>query len=197
MNAAGKQVLVIAGPTGSGETTVTNEIVSLFPTRVRRLVTATTREPRSGERNGADYYFFSKEEFEEEKAAGKILESTYIPNRDTYYGTYAPDLERKLNEGYIVVVNPDLVGMRYYKEHYGAASVFIVPESIDALEKRIRHRNPELSDAEIAKRRENAAAEIQNEESFYDYKVTNADGKLDEAVREVVEIMRKEGYNLD
>ncbi len=192
-----RDVVVIAGPTGSGETTITNEIVSLFPTRIRRLVTATTRPPRSGEKNGLDYYFFSKEEFEEEKAAGNIPESTYIENRDTYYGTYAPDLERKIREGYIVVINPDIVGARYYKEKYNAACIFIAPESIDSLEHRIRERNPELSNEEIAKRRANAEAEIKNEQSFYDYTVVNADGKLKQAVDEIVAILKKEGYNLE
>jgi guanylate kinase len=192
-----RHVVVIAGPTGSGESTITNELVSLFPTNVRRLVTATTRTPRSGEKNGVDYYFFTKEEFAEEKAGGSIPESTYIKNRDTYYGTYAPDLERKIREGHIVVINPDIVGARHYKEKYDAVTIFIVPESIDALERRIRERNPELPDSEIVKRRANAEAEIRDERSFYDYAVVNADGKLEQAVGEVVAILKKEGYNLE
>lgn len=193
---AQKQVVVIAGPTGSGESTITNEIVRRFPLRARRLVTATTRPPRTGERNGVDYYFFSKDEFEEEKRGGRILESTYIENRDTYYGTYAPDLERKIKEGYLIVVNPDIVGARYYKKHYGAVTIFIVPENVDALARRIRERSPELSEEEIARRHENALREIADEKSFYDYTVMNADGKLEESVQRVIEILQKEGYTL-
>lgn len=191
-----KSVVVIAGPTGSGETTITKEIIKRFPVRVERLVTATTRAPRPGETNGVDYYFFTPEEFARYDAQGKILEKTYIPNRDTYYGTYAPDLQDKIRSGKIVVVNPDIVGARYYKEHFQATTIFILPESIDALERRIRERNPELSDLEVAKRRENAAAEIEHEQSFYDYTVTNADGALARAVDEVVAILKKEGYTL-
>src|SRR3989344_4369875 len=190
-----RSVVVIAGPTGSGETTITNEVVRMRP-RVTRLVTATTRLPRPGERNGVDYYFFTKEEFAQEKEKGNILESTYIENRDTYYGTYKPDLDAKLGAGSIVVINPDLVGAQFYKKNYDATTIFILPESIDAIERRLRQRNPEFSDAEIAKRRANAEAEMENEKSFYDYVVTNADAKLEQAVAEVVAILKKERYTL-
>ncbi|MEK7106787.1 MAG: hypothetical protein AAB899_01195 [Patescibacteria group bacterium] len=191
-----RQVVVIAGPTGSGETTITNEIVERFPRRASRLVTATTRAPRAGEKNGVDYYFLSNEEFGREKETGGIIESTYISNRNTYYGTYAQDLNKKISSNKVVIVNPDIVGARYFKENFNAVTIFIVPESINAIERRIRERNPELSNADIAKRRANAEAEMRDEESFYDYKVVNADGKLDEAVEQVVAILKKEGYNL-
>ena len=193
----GRSVVVIAGPSGSGESTITNEIVERYSPRIQRLVTATTRPPRTGEKNGVDYYFFSKEEFEREKKTGHILESTYIKNRDTYYGTYSPDLEKKIESGQLVIVNPDLVGARYYKENYGATTIFIVPENVDALERRIRERNPELPDIEVKQRRANAEAEIKKEKAFYDHVVVNADGKLEEAVKEVVAILKKEGYTLE
>ena len=191
-----KQVVVIAGPSGSGESTVTREIVRKFPMRVKRLVTATTRPPRVGEQNGFDYYFFTKDEFEKEKTKGHIPESTYIQNRDTYYGSYTPDLEKKLAKGYVVIINPDIVGARYYKENFNATTIFIIPETIDTLERRVRERNPELSDEEVAKRRENAMLEIQNERSFYDHVVMNTDGELEKTVNEVIAILKKEGYNL-
>jgi len=191
-----RKVVVIAGPTGSGETTVTNEIVRRFPKRVARLVTATTRAPRSGEKHGIDYYFFAPEEFTTLDEKGDILEKTYIANRDTYYGTLASDLNDKIASGKIIIVNPDIVGARFYKENFGATTIFIVPETINALEHRIRERNPELPDEEIAKRRENARSEIRDEESFYDYKVMNVDGKFEKTVDEVLAILKKEGYNL-
>ena len=191
-----RQVVVIAGPSGSGESTVTNEIISRYPERIERLVTATTRKPRDDEQNGVDYYFFTKEEFEREKELGHIPEFTYIENRDTYYGSYTPDLEKKLKKGNIVIVNPDIVGARYYKKMYDAATIFIVPENENELERRIRERSPNLSEEEIAHRRENAAREMQDERSFYDHMVTNADGKLEQTVNDVVAILEKEGYTL-
>jgi guanylate kinase len=191
-----KQVVVIAGPTGSGESTVTNEIARQYPEHVRRLVTATTRPPRGTEQNGVEYYFFSKEQFQQEKERGNILESTHIANRDTYYGTYKPDLETKLRDGYTVIVNPDLVGAKYYKEHYGATTIFIVPGSTSELEGRLRGRNPDMSAEELALRLKNATDEMEQEQSFYDHTVVNADGKLDEAVDNVIAILKEEGYIL-
>ena len=154
-------------------------------------------EEAHDERDGVDYYFFSKERFEAEKANGNILESTYIENRDTYYGTYKPDFEGKIAHGFIVIMNPDLVGAKYYKEHYGATTVFITPGSLFELERRLRNRNPDMSAEEIAFRLHNAANELEHEQDFYDYKVANLDGKLADAVDQVVEIIKKEGYTLE
>ena len=65
------------------------------------------------------------------------------------------------------------------------------------MERRIRERNPELPDIEVKQRRANAEAEIKKEKAFYDHVVVNADGKLEEAVKEVVAILKKEGYTLE
>jgi len=165
--------------------------------RMTRLVTATTRQPRAGEKHSVDYYFFTKEQFEEEKNKGHIPEFTYIKNRDTYYGSYLPDLNEKLEKGSIVIVNPDIVGAKFYKERFNATTIFIVPENVDILERRVRERNPELSEEEIEKRKENARIEIEQERPFYDYIVTNTDGKLDKTVTDIIAILMKEGYNLE
>src|SRR3989344_3378285 len=104
-----KQVAVISGPTGSGETTITNVIIARFPKRASRLVTATTRPPRDDEVHGRDYYFLSKDEFKQATLDGRIPEYTYTENRDTYYGSYLPDLEEKLHSrcrGFSCAYNP-------------------------------------------------------------------------------------------
>lgn len=189
-----KNVLVIAGPTGSGESTVTKKIIARYPDRFTRLVTATTRPPRADERDGIDYYFLSKEEFLARKESGAMLEVTYVPNRDTYYGSYAPDLEEKLARDMIVIVNPDIVGARFYKKHYNATTVFITPQHIDELAGRLSKRNPEMRDAELEKRVENAKQEIADDQPFYDFTVVNANGALEKTVEEVVSILKREGY---
>jgi guanylate kinase len=112
-----KRILVIGGPTGSGETTITNEIIKRFPV-FTRLVTATSRKPRNNEINKVDYYFFSKEEFEKNIRNGNIPEYTYIKNRDTYYGAYKPDLDEKISKGLNVIANVDIVGAKYYKKNH-------------------------------------------------------------------------------
>ena len=190
-----KQIVVIAGPTGSGESTITSEILRRFPNTVR-LVTATTRPPRDNEKDGVDYYFFSKEEFARLREEGVIPEAGYVPNRDTYYGTYLPDLEKKLAAGYTILANLQIVGTKFYKEYYNATTIFLEPESINELVERIRTRSPGLSEAEIQLRRADAEREMREEGPFYDYHVVNVNGKLDEAVDKVIEILKKEGYNL-
>lgn len=191
-----KQIAVVAGPTGSGESTITNEIIKRYPRQVVRLVTATTRAPRKGEENGIDYYFFTKEDFSSKEKAGEFLETTYISNRDTHYGTYLPDLKGKLDAGFIVIINPDIVGAKYYKEHYGATTIFVMPGNMEEVPARLRVRNPEMTEEEITKRYDNALREVKDERSFYDYEVMNANGKLGEAVEKVIEILKKEGYNI-
>ncbi len=191
-----RQVVVIAGPTGSGESAITNEIIRRYPARVTRLVTATTRHPRSGERYGVDYYFLTTEEFFEKQRTGEIVEATHVPNRDTYYGSYGPDLAKKLTAGCIVIANPDLVGAQFYKKHYNATTLFITPGDMSELSRRLRKRNPEMTEEELAKRIENAKAEMETERPFYDHVVVNADGHLREAVDEVVSILKRAGYDL-
>lgn len=182
------RVIVIGGPSGSGESTITQAILAHFP-NFTRLVTATTRPIRDGEKDGVDYYFFSKERFQRELFAGNILEHTYIKNRDTYYGSYKPDLEKRLSKGKIVIVNPDLVGAKFYKENYGALTLFIVPDSIENLRKRVRNRSRDISEEELDRRMENAQHEIDYERPYYDYTVENTEGKLDEAIAQVKAII--------
>ena len=190
-----KHILVIAGPTGSGESTVTKEIIKKFPI-FTRLVSATTRDPRLNEKDKEDYYFFSEEEFKKEVTKGTIIEHTFVPGRSVYYGTYKPDLDEKLEQGFNIIVNPDVVGARYYKEHYDATTIFIKTESIDMLKKRLIKRDPSISEEELNRRLEAAKYELDNEENFYDYVVINSDGVLEQTVDKVVDILKKENYKL-
>lgn len=190
-----KRVLVIGGPTGSGESTITNEIIKKFPI-FTRLVTATSRKPRNNEINKIDYYFFSKKEFEKNIKDGNILEYTYIKNRDTYYGAYKPDLDEKISKGFKIIANVDVVGAKYYKEKYNATTIFIKPKSIKELMGRLTDRDKNISPDELNKRIRNAENEIKKEMPFYDYVVVNANGKLEEAVKKIIAILKKENYFL-
>jgi guanylate kinase len=190
-----RKVIIISGPTGSGESTITNAIIKKYP-HFKRLVTATTRKPRLKEKDTVDYYFFSKDKFLEEVDAGNIIEYTYIKNRDSYYGTFKPDLEGKIKDGFTVIVNVDGVGVDFYKRKYKSIAIFIKPASLAELRKRLKLRDPNIDPSEVQKRIDNAKAEIKNEEKFYDYIVYNENGKLDEAIIEVEEILKKENYRL-
>jgi len=190
-----KKVVIIAGPTGSGESTITKEIIKRFPIFIR-LVSATTRKPRLNEKDEKDYYFFTEEKFKKEVTKGNIIEHTFVPGRSVYYGTYKPDLDKKIEQGFNIIVNPDVVGARYFKEHYNAVTFFIKTESIEVLRQRLIKRDPNISKDELSRRLEAAQYELENEESFYDYVILNKDGELNEVVSQVMEIIKKEGYNL-
>ena len=190
-----KRVLVIGGPTGSGESTITNEIIKRFSI-FTRLVTATSRKPRNKEKDKIDYYFFPKEEFEKYIENGSIIEYTYIKNRDAYYGTYRPDLDEKIARGLNVIVNVDVVGAKYYKDNYNATTIFIKPDSIEELKGRLINRDKNISEADLKRRLTNAENEMKNEMNFYDYVVTNADGELEEAIGKTIDILEKEKYSL-
>lgn len=189
-----KRTLVIAGPTGSGESTITKELIGRFPGKFARLVTATTRSPRNNEKHAEDYYFFSKEDFLAKQEAGEMLETTHVPNRDVYYGTYAPDLKQKLDAGYIVIINPDVVGAKYYKKHYNATNIFILPKDVSELKGRLEKRDPDITKEELDYRLENAQREIDEECDYYDYQVVNSDGQLEKTMEQIIEILKKDQY---
>ncbi len=190
-----KQVVVIAGPSGSGKNAVIDEVLKRYP-RCARLVTAATRAMRPGEVDGVDYHFLSQEKFLLGLATGSILEHRHVAALDTYYGIYLPDLAQKISEGRIVFAQVDIVGARLLKERYAATTIFIMPESIEQFRGRLRVRNPEWSPHEFEARMRITEDEIRLHASEYDYRVTNSDGKLAEAVRNVVDILVKEGYTL-
>lgn len=192
---ADKRVVVLAGPSGSGKNAIISQILKRYP-NCERLVTATTRLPRPGEVDGIDYHFFSQERFDEEMSNGNIPEHRYVPALGTSYGIYIPDLERRMNEGHIVFAQVDIEGARLLKERYNAATIFIMPESLEQFRGRLRVRNPEWSEKEFEARMKITEDELRLHSPQYDYRVINADGALLETVDQVIEIMRKEGYKL-
>jgi len=191
----GKQVVVIAGSSGSGKNAVIDEMLRRYH-NCTRLVTATTRMMRPGEQEGVDYYFLSQKQFDEELAAGNIPEHRFVPALNTYYGTYLPDLEKKIAQGKIVFAQVDIEGALFLKERYGATTIFIMPESVEQFRGRLQVRNPEWSDKEFEARMKITEEEIRVHAPQYDYRVVNADGKLEDTLRDVVAILEKEGYNL-
>ena len=190
-----KQVLVIAGPTASGESTFTNELTDAYE-NFTKLVSATTRKPRLNEKHGVDYYFFTKEEFFDAVENGDIPEHTYVPNRDAYYGAYEPDLEEKLVKGLNVIANTDPKGAKFFKDNYGATTIFLKPKSLDVIEDRLRRRDASITEEEVQKRLVQAQREIRDAEKKFDYVVWNTDGEFADTIFNVIEILKKEGYSV-
>src|SRR3989344_116841 len=186
----------IDGPSGSGKNTVIDTLLRRFE-KCSLLVNATTRVLREGEREGEDYHFQSEDSFKKGIESGDILEYRHVPSLQTYYGTYKPDLEMRIARGNIVLAHKDIIGARYLKEHYNAVTIFLLPESIESLERRIRARNPGMSPSELAERMKMVKREVEEEAPHYDYRVVNADGKLEETINDVIAILKKEGYTLE
>ena len=194
-----RHVVVIAGPSGSGKNAILQALLSRFK-NCTRLVTATTRAPREGENEGVDYYFLSPEKFKEKMANGLIPEHRFVEALGTYYGTYLPDLDKKLASGRVILAQIDVEGAEgatMFKEKYGAVSIFILPGSAEEFEHRVRARNPNMSEDELRKRMHIAEIEMNEYARKYDYQIVNADGHLEKAVDDVVAILKKEGYTLE
>jgi len=178
--------LVLSAPSGGGKTTIANALVAARED-VGYSVSATTRAPRPKERDGVDYHFVSREEFERRVAAGEFLEwAEYGGER---YGTLKADIEKVLSAGRHAVLDIEIQGARAVKRHYpDAVLVFIVPPSADELMKRIGGPGGSRGSTLVARLRR--AEEELREAPLYDYVVYNADRT--EAVAEVAAILDAE-----
>lgn len=191
MQSNGK-VVVIAGPVAVGKNSIINALVKRCKNCVD-LVTATTRAIRPGEKQAHDYYFMSEQEFDENIAHGNILEVYHHP-AGFRNGIYAPFINEHLARGETVLGDITLHGAEFLKKMFDALCIFILPPSFKMLETRIRARHANMPKDELEKRLALAKKEIEEDAPWYDYRIVNEEGKLDEAVDNVIEILKKEGY---
>jgi len=178
-------ILILSGPSGAGKST----IIQRAEPRIGDFyfsISTTTRPPREGERDGVDYYFVSREEFEREIAAGEFLE--YAQVHGNYYGTSLRPVREALKEGKLVIFDIDVQGHRLARAKMGdlITSAFITPPSLAELERRLAARSTD--DPETIRRRlENARQEIQALEE-YDFLIVN--DELEQATEAFVAIAR-------
>lgn len=179
-------LVVISAPSGGGKGTILKELFAKDNNLVLS-VSATTRSPRPGEEHGKQYYFLQKEEFEELISQGKMLEyAQYVGN---YYGTPREPVEQWMAQGKDVVLEIEVQGGAQIKKLMpGCVSIFILPPSMEVLEKRLRDRGTE-EDATVRKRLEKAREEIPHAKD-YDYVVFN--DRLEDAVEDLRAILRAE-----
>ena len=162
-------VFIISAPSGSGKSTLTRELLKSVP-GLRFSISYTTRPPRGQERDGEDYFFVTREEFEKRLALGEFLEHAKVFGN--YYGTHASELDRAAEEGVDLVLDIDVQGARQLKGKLPAAvSIFILAPSREILEQRLRDRSQD-SDQVMERRLRDAAEEIRNY-SLYDYVLVN------------------------
>ena len=162
-------VFVISAPSGSGKSTLVSQLMRLVPS-LRFSVSYTTRPPRGKEKDGQEYFFISREEFERRIAGNEFLEWAEVFGN--YYGTHISELERAENDGFDLVLDIDVQGARQLKERNpGGVSIFILPPSRQVLEQRLRARSQDSVEV-IRRRLHEAADEIRNYKA-YDYVLVN------------------------
>lgn len=179
------KLVIFSAPSGSGKTTIVRELLKRFDC-FEFSISATSRQPRGAEQNGIDYYFLTNEEFKERVARDEFVEWEEV-YQGTCYGTLKSEMERIWNNGKVIIFDVDVMGGINLKRLFGddACSMFIMPPSIEELERRLRGRGTDAEEV-IQKRIAKAEFEISKAPEF-DHVVIN--DKLDVAVVEAAEII--------
>jgi guanylate kinase len=176
-------LLVLSAPSGGGKTTIAKKLL-----QVRKdlgySVSATTRATRNGERDGQDYHFLSREEFERRRDRGEFLE--WAEYGAQLYGTLKREIDRIFGAGRHAVLDIEIEGARQIRRNFpNSLQVFVLPPSADVLVERLKRRNTE--NPELLRKRLTHASEELAAVAEYDYAVVNED--LDTAVDQVSAIL--------
>lgn len=182
-------LIIISGPSGVGKGAIISELFKDKSLKLAYSVSYTTRQPRNYEIPEINYFFVSKEEFEEKIKTNDFLEYTSFINN--YYGTSKSYVQQLQSEGYNVILEIEADGasqvMKNYPDKKHIFSIFIMPPNFKVLENRIRLRASE-SKAIIQERLDKAKEEFKMQDQ-YDYVVVN--DILEHAVKEIQKIIKK------
>ncbi len=177
-------IFVVSAPSGAGKTTLCRIALEKLA-GLTYSISYTTREPRGSEKNGVDYFFITDQAFTEKIGQGFWAEWARV--HDHYYGTSKRWIREKVESGTSILLDIDVQGARQIKESFPeAATVFIMPPSLAALEARLRKRGTDAA-AVIQKRLETARQEMAQKD-FYDHVIVNDD--LDAAASRLIAIFK-------
>ena len=177
-------LIVVSGPSGAGKSTILSRALRELD-RLRFSVSHTTRGPREGETAGVDYHFVGRDEFDRMRQASRFLEWAEVHGQ--LYGTSLDEYERAVREGVDLLLDLDVQGASHVRESFpDAVSIFILPPSYAALERRLRDRGAD--DEASFRRRIVAAGEELGLYRAYDYAIINED--LDTSVESLEAVIR-------
>jgi len=165
-------LVMFCGPSGSGKTTIVKHLISSLP-ELSFSVSATTRDRRSGEVDGKDYYFLGNKEFKEKIAADQFLEWEEVYHNG-FYGTMLSEIDRISNNNKIAIFDVDVKGGLAIKKRYGKnlLDVFVVPPSLAELKKRLIARESETEES-LTGRVNKAEQELTYQSKFSETIVNN------------------------
>jgi guanylate kinase len=182
------KIFIVSGPSGAGEDSVIEGLRKHFD--IERVITTTSRGIRAGDSEGKPYYFISRKEFEEKISLEELAEWAEQYNNNLY-GVTKKELERVANSDHVGIWKIEYKGVTTVKKKFPEIkSIYIAPPSLDILRKRILRRDPNIS-PEYLEERIKYTEEWMKHEDIYDYKVVNEEGKLDETIAKVAEIIKK------
>lgn len=186
-------IIIVSSPSGGGKNTVLRELKKIYK-KSCLSVNTTSRQPREKEKDGQDYFFVSKTDFENKIKNHKLIEYNFY--NGNYYGVEKKQLFEKIEKNKIVFVQIDVNGKKSFdREKIKHLSFFLLPDSLQALEERIKNRGG-LDKKQIAERLKIAKKELKQAKN-YNYQITNRQGHLKETVLFMKKIIDKELATLD
>lgn len=158
-----KYLFVVSGAAGTGKDSVVKALRTAHP-EIEKTVSATTRAPRPGEQEGVDYYYRSVEQFRQLIDTDQVVEHNFY--NGNYYGTLREEVDKRLEAGKLVVLVIDVHGAANIRRMFpGATTIFLLPPSVEELERRLRGRGTE-TEASILERLDTAKKELAEQDRF-------------------------------
>lgn len=180
------KLVIVSGPSGAGKSTVVSRLLEVCPLPLELSVSATTRSPRAGERDGIDYYFISHDEFARRRAEKLFLECKEVFGRGDWYGTPLDRVTTGLAAGRWIILEIDVEGARsVLGNHPDCITIFLHCGSLEELERRLRGRGTE-DEAAVQRRLEVARREL---DSLNLYRHVIMNDQPDRAVGEICEVL--------
>ncbi len=182
---------MMSAPSGCGKTSLAKRALREM-SDLTFSVSHTTRQPREGEREGVDYFFVLKNDFQKMVEQDDFLEHAHVYGND--YGTSRDFVDAKLASGYDVLLDLDVQGAAQVKERYPAAILlFVLPPSLEALQRRLRNRG--LDDPGVIADRLKIARKVIQHYTNYQYVIINKE--IEESLLELKSIVQVAGYRME